>query len=401
MRKTKFVWFGVALAALAALILLLCPVPASASVSSTTAEIEALKDKIKTIEQNLTSVDQKISSTKGELASAREYKTALDEKLRLVGEEIETAENLIAAYDSQIAEKTLEIANTQNNIGAQYEELLSFMRLSYEYSTLNYLQLILDSNNFEDFLSSVELFSNMIDYQEKTMDDLRDVLQQEKEAQQALEVYRQEQNVIYHNLDAQRATYEQLQHESANYLQQLQANLSSYQNDQNAMNDTLAKYKEEEEKLNKQLEEELALLAKQNAVFVGGEFIWPVNASLYKRISSGYGWRDLWGVQDFHLGIDIPCDYGADVWASNAGTVVRATSHYSYGNYVIIDHGGGISTLYAHNSKLLVSEGDVVTQGQVIALAGSTGNSSGNHCHFEVRVNGKTTQPLDYVVRPQ
>lgn len=136
--------------------------------------------------------------------------------------------------------------------------------------------------------------------------------------------------------------------------------------------------------------------------YVGGEFLWPVD-TVYAKISSLYGYRPnpFTGKQELHNGIDIPCDYGAAVYAGNSGTVIVAGYHYSYGNYVVIDHGGGISTLYAHNSKLLVNVGDVVTRGQQIAKAGSTGDSQGNHCHFSVRVDGYPTNPLSgYITQP-
>ena len=118
-------------------------------------------------------------------------------------------------------------------------------------------------------------------------------------------------------------------------------------------------------------------------------------------MSSYFGWRKLNGRDDFHNAIDIPCDYGTDVWAANAGKVIKAEWHSSYGYYVVVDHGGGQTTLYAHNSRLVVKAGDTVQQGQVIAKAGATGSAWGVHCHFEVRINGKATNPLDgYVSIP-
>ncbi|MCQ2431488.1 MAG: peptidoglycan DD-metalloendopeptidase family protein [Clostridia bacterium] len=132
-----------------------------------------------------------------------------------------------------------------------------------------------------------------------------------------------------------------------------------------------------------------------------GTYIWPVDTR-YSVISSPYGYRTspLSGRSELHNGIDIPAPYGSNIYASRTGTVIIADWHYSYGNYVVIDHGDGVSTLYAHNSKLLVKAGDVVAQGDVIALCGSTGDSQGNHCHFCVRIDGVTTQPLNYVKQP-
>ena len=124
-----------------------------------------------------------------------------------------------------------------------------------------------------------------------------------------------------------------------------------------------------------------------------GYFIWPVWGS----ITSYFGSRNLWGSYDYHLGLDIGVPYGTGVKAADGGTVIKAGWNGSYGNLVAIRHDNGIITYYAHNSSLLVSVGQKVYQGQVIALAGSTGNSSGPHCHFEVRVNGTSVNPLNYL----
>ncbi len=134
------------------------------------------------------------------------------------------------------------------------------------------------------------------------------------------------------------------------------------------------------------------------APVITGTYLWPTESS-YKKISSYYGWRTspITGRAELHNGIDIPCAYGSAIYASDGGTVLISEYHYSYGNYIVIDHGDGISTLYAHNTKNLVRVGDTVKQGQQIAQAGSTGDSRGNHCHFCVRINGQHTDPMKYV----
>ncbi|MBQ2058742.1 MAG: peptidoglycan DD-metalloendopeptidase family protein, partial [Firmicutes bacterium] len=131
--------------------------------------------------------------------------------------------------------------------------------------------------------------------------------------------------------------------------------------------------------------------------YAGGTMLWPSAASRY--ISSPFGNRVLFGVKEFHTGIDIAAAAGTNILAANSGTVIKAGYNNSYGYMIMIDHGGGIVTLYAHSSKLLVSTGDVVARGQVIALIGSTGRSTGPHLHFEVRVNGAYQNPLNYVSR--
>jgi murein DD-endopeptidase MepM/ murein hydrolase activator NlpD len=147
-----------------------------------------------------------------------------------------------------------------------------------------------------------------------------------------------------------------------------------------------------------ELEEMLKKYQEQQAAEANAKLLWPVDAK-YRRISSKYGWRNLWGEKDFHLGIDIVGARkgeiaGANVYASAAGTVITAKYHNSYGYYILIDHGNTISTLYAHCSKLLVKAGQKVSRGQVIAYVGLTGNTSGYHLHYEVRKNGSTTDPL-------
>ncbi len=124
-----------------------------------------------------------------------------------------------------------------------------------------------------------------------------------------------------------------------------------------------------------------------------GYFIWPVRGT----ITSRYGGRSLFGTYNFHGGLDIAVPYGTSIKAADGGKVITAGWHNSYGNYIVIDHENGKQTYYAHNSKLLVSVGDRVYQGQVIAKAGSTGNSTGSHCHFEVRVNGQRQNPRNYL----
>ena len=132
-----------------------------------------------------------------------------------------------------------------------------------------------------------------------------------------------------------------------------------------------------------------------------GELMWAVD-SKYSYISSYFEYRvnPITGKIERHNGIDIPADYGANVYAVLAGTVIISQYHKSYGNYIVIDHGGGITTLYAHNSSLLKKAGDKVLQGEVIAKVGSTGDSTGNHSHFEYRINNSPQNPLDYVVQP-
>ena len=127
---------------------------------------------------------------------------------------------------------------------------------------------------------------------------------------------------------------------------------------------------------------------------------WPLQAGAYYYVSSEQGWRNLWGTQDYHLGIDLACYNGTHILAFNAGTVLKSEYHWSYGNYVLIDHGGGISTLYAHMSQNTVQVGQYVQAGQLVGYCGLTGSTSGYHLHFEVREDGTVVNPRNYLVFP-
>ena len=134
--------------------------------------------------------------------------------------------------------------------------------------------------------------------------------------------------------------------------------------------------------------------------YTGGLMQWPLEAGVSYYVSSEYGWREIYGVEDFHLAIDLACDNGTTVLAAAGGTVLRSEYHASYGNYVLIDHGNGLSTLYAHMSSNNVSPGEWVEAGQTIGWVGLTGNTFGYHLHFETRENGSTVNPRNYIALP-
>ena len=134
--------------------------------------------------------------------------------------------------------------------------------------------------------------------------------------------------------------------------------------------------------------------------YTGGLMSWPLEAGVSYYVSSEYGWRSIYGVEDFHLAIDLACDNGTTVMAAAGGTVLRSEYHASYGNYVLIDHGNGLSTLYAHMSANNVSVGENVAEGETIGWVGLTGNTFGYHLHFETRENGSTVNPRNYIALP-
>ena len=370
------------------------------SIKELEAKQKELKDKLKNVQSNRYTAQQK-SAYYNELILSTEKK-------------IETAQNLLDALTVQIgekenaiAEKEVEITEKTAEVNTTREKFLLMIRAQYESENTDALSVVVGADDMSDLLSRVENAANLLSYNSKLLEkfktekqqleDMKSVLESTKAE---LESTKAEQETYAEELLKEQSALEEQKGDSDRYIASLRKTEAQITAEYEA-----AQKAEAEE--NARLENLLKQLAKANqSDYVGGKFIWPCDLSV-KRISSGYGYRTyyIYGkkVTDFHRGIDIPSAVGTDIYAAQTGKVVVATKHSSYGNYIVVDHGGGISTLYAHCSKLLVSVGDTVKQGNHIAEMGATGNVTGPHLHFEVRVDGKIQDPIanGWVVQPK
>lgn len=359
----------------------------------TDATIQTLQASIDKISNQVKENKKKLDKIKSEQKDIEEQAELIEEGIILTTEKIKNVETLMAELNTQIDNMTFAIEEKNADIAEQYERFKNRVRIAYEEGTVSYLEMMFGAEDMSDFLSRLEYINSMVEYDNQLMKDYQNdkkLLEQEKanleQAKQLQEEVKTSLDMDYIDLDAQQKEIEVVR-----------AQLREKYNEQWQ---EYKKAQEKEEELNKELEEYIRKLQEENnKLYVGGEFIWPLDRK-FNRISSYFGFRYLWGNPDNHQAIDIPCTLNSPVYASNGGTVIKAEHHYSYGNYVIIDHGGGRSTLYAHNNSLKVKEGDEVYQGQVIALAGTTGTSTGVHCHFEYRVNGVRQDPLLVVSQP-
>lgn len=394
-RRWHYVLLTLSALLFAALLLIPAAIRPAEAATITDATVKKYEEELRVLAQEKKKLSSEIYTANQNKASAMEMKGLLDQQHNLTMEEIEALDALIVETDDKIGVKTLEIIDKKADVDEQRGNFLTRLRITYEEGNTGYLELLLGADSLYDFLTRVERIGYMMDYNVKLMEkyqDDSDALVQEELELEAL----QEKNAdAKTQLDATKAELDQQINETQDYLNTLSAQIA-------ADNSAYAKTVAEEEKVNREMEAYIReLQAKANAAYVGGEFGWPVDIS-WKRISSYFGWRTLWGVRDYHRGIDIPANGWENIYAANAGKVIKAEYHWSYGNYVIIDHGGGRSTLYAHANQLLVKVGQSVTKGQTIAKVGSTGNSSGNHLHFEVRIDGVCQNPIDgYVIQPK
>ena len=354
------------------------------------ANMQKLENQLASIKKEISSLQTKINSAKNNKAEAMQNKAYLDNQIKLTHDNIEVTIKLIDGLSEDIENKIAEIDSKQSEYDIKLENFKKRLRINREEGEISYLDMLLGSSGLADFFGQLDRIGAMIEYDNKVMETIVDE-KVELEAQKAeYEVALSRQLELKAELEQAEIDLARQAEESASYINNLIANQTEYEK-------ALRKKEEEKRKIDKEIDDYAKVLAEQNTKYIGGEFMWPVPTK-YTYVSSEYVWRNnpLYGNRELHNGIDIPVAFGTDIYASNSGTVVKSTWHNSYGYYVMIDHGGGYATLYAHNSKLLVSVGDYVERGQVIAKAGSTGDSTGNHCHFSMYENGATINPRKY-----
>ena len=410
------------------LILLFTGLPLSAfAVYYEKADYDDIKtEDLEDMRDQLAEYDAMLAEIKNNLKKAEQLQATAEEKraLYLTAEAIYTdqlknLENTRLYYEIEIENTGKEIAQIRIEYDKAYEIFLDLMRMTYEEGTANYLEILLGAESFTDLLARIDRVSSLIRYSNNLMNTLSEqqTLLDEKYAQLIKDSEAQDEAIAA--LEAKQKELEDWKQENEAELAIIEADIEKLTGEQGTYKDLAdmldadfdaqvasaiaAENKRREEiAIQKELEEERKRQEALAEAIRKQSFLWPVPPS-WNYISYGYGYRtiaELGYYNKFHYGIDIPAYRGTDIYASKAGKVLIAQYHASYGNYVLLDHGDGYQTLYSHASKLYVKAGDYVEQGQVIAAIGSTGTSTGNHLHFEVRVNGDKRDPLDYVTKP-
>ncbi len=363
--------------------------PVSAKLSD--ANSQKLEAQIAALNEQMENLQTQITGTKDDIDAAIANKKKLDSEMNILIQKIALTNQLIEELSNNIAQKDGEILEREAAYADKYALFKERLRVTHEEGQITYIELLFGAQSLSDFLSRVDRVGAMLEYDTKIMQQLKDEKADLETVRADYQSKKQVQEEYLAQLKADEDELEKKKTEAASYLTKLQKNESTYL----AM---LEKMDAEEQKLQADLEKYLKeLQEKENSKFVGGKFMWPVPTK-YTRVSSPYGGRTspITGKWEFHNGIDIPASYGVDIYASNSGTVTKAEYHWSYGNYIMVDHGGGYATLYAHCSQILVSKGDKVSRGDVIAKVGSTGSSTGNHLHFSLYESSKHTDPMKF-----
>ncbi|MBQ7983215.1 MAG: peptidoglycan DD-metalloendopeptidase family protein, partial [Clostridia bacterium] len=348
--------------------------------------------------------------TEADIAAAQELKITLDKEILALETEIEKTQELLDIYNEQLEYYAGAVTEKEAEIEERYSLFIDRVRINYEDSFTSYLEIVLSSDSFSDLLYRVDIVASLLDYDKRVLAALDRSKKDLSEMQNDYQVLQYSAQQTLEKLSSDMPKLEEKREQNELLIEQLEKDFLELKNNKEATEEQKKKLEEQvkykeaqvaaaEAEIDRKIKE--AQERERLANYVGGTLGWPCNIK-YNVISSYFVRRvnPIYGYYENHNGIDIPLPYGSAIYAANAGTVIVSEYHYSYGYYVVIDHGGGISTLYGHNSKLLVSVGDQVTKGQQIAKAGSTGASTGNHCHFTVRENGTPVDPMNYVVQP-
>ena len=321
----------------------------------------------------------------GKIDSLSEQKRLLDEQASAAIAEHRARRAELNATLERLEENEEKLEVAERDFDRKSEALGRRVRDIYINGQISYVDVLFGAKDFSDFLTRMDLLKRVIkqDYdlvhevltQRSALRALQEELEKDRAAQAPLEKKAREARLAMEDkVEQQQALSEQMKYDKA----------------------TIDRKQDESRAASERITQMLQRSGLRNLPVQGsGAMLWP----LAGEITSDFGWRThpITGSQSFHSGIDIGGDYGEPIYAAQAGTVEYAGWISGYGNAVIINHGGGISTLYGHCQALLVSTGQSVAQGELIAECGSTGNSTGPHCHFEVRVNGEPVNPLGYL----
>ena len=385
------------------------------------AEIDDLQKKLDALEQQAQEQQDVINDLTSQKARFITRKLALDNKIEINRQMIELIGDQIEIYDEIIAEKQAELDKALEKETAQTELLRSRIRAMEENSTYSYASFIFDSSSVTELLSRIGDVNDIMHY-DKTLEEEYMAAREDVESiKKSYEEARHEQELLQKELDTKQAELD-AQVEAA---YTMIADIETLSDDAQAEYDAIA---EEEAKAEETLQEAIRKRAAEQAKYnqnhnsnnggggnsggSGGNsgggssgggsatslsnLQWPVPSCTLITSRFGYRVAPTTGASTYHGGLDIGAGMGASIVAAGAGDVIYAGANGGYGNCVMIDHGNGVVTVYAHMSSIGVSYGQYVTAGQYVGAVGSTGVSTGPHCHFEIRINGAQTDPAAY-----
>lgn len=354
----------------------------------TKAQVDALKTKVAEAGKRKNELKAQLSGLTNDLSALQKQISLLDSQIEAQQDEIDAQEELLGELTQMIADKTIELEESERQQAEQYDQLRSRLRYMVEHGTTSSLSILLSSDSFSDFLNRYEIIRQISLRDENLFEQLKAIRDKVLTEKRELEDTKKEAEDTKAQMEANKAELEA-------QMEAKRKQMESIQLAQKNVKDAYAAMIETEDELMAQYKKAAAEYAAQST-YVGGTFMWPLPAG-NNVVTCKYGMRThpITGKRKLHTGVDLRASTGTKVYAANKGTVTTSGYSSAWGNYIIISHGGGITTLYAHLSKRSVSKDDKVKQGDIIGYSGNTGYSTAPHLHFEISKNGSTYNPLN------
>lgn len=372
----------------------------SASAAPTQAAVDEMKKQLDQSEAKKADLKKKIADIQTQKVSIADQIHALDADIANTQSQIDIREDMIAALTELVAQKEQELTIAQQKEQEQYEQFKTRIRVMYEQGETTYLEVLLSSADFSDFLSRYEIVTQIATYDKNLFEELKALKEDIATKKLELETDKAEEESARAALVASKNELDTQMANRANSMKALESSEADTKASYDEIEQEEARINNQIDKMVKEMEEEARRKAAESGKpvvdYSGDTFGWPLPG--HTRISCVYGMREhpVTGVYKLHTGVDLPAPTGTKIVAAQSGTVITAGYSSAWGNYVVISHGGGLSTLYAHMSKLGTTKGAEVKMGEQIGKVGSTGYSTGPHLHFEVRKNSGTIDPMSF-----
>lgn len=354
-----------------------------------TALADDLEDQLADLQRQAEEQQAKTNEASAKVESVSERLRQIQEELRVATAEYKEVKGQLDAIEDKISDNTELLQKTEADLKVRNKKLQQRVRDIYINGQVSYVDVLFGAKDFADLMTRMDVLKRIIKHDYDLIMKVKEEKATVENTRAALDKDRAEAEVLVADAEQKKSRMEDKESE-----QQVLLDQAIYDRDtsERAYEELMAA---SEEVANMIRRSQMSASGYSGAPAGAGGMIWPLSGP----ITSEFGWRThpIFGTSRFHSGLDIGGDYGLPIYAAASGTVIYAGWISGYGNAVIIDHGGGVTTLYGHNDSLNVSEGEVVSQGQVIAMCGSTGNSTGPHCHFEVRENGEPVSPYGYL----
>ncbi len=355
-------------------------------------QIDNLKNASRELANESSKLKLQLAELKDQRSSAIQRKNLLDQQIALTTQQIDNTEKQISGFEAMLAQTAYELEENRKQEEAQYAVFCERARVMEEAGSSSYWAVLFKADSFSDLLSRLSDVQEVMNYDQGVLDELRRLQESIRAKQEEQEELMAQTEEAKTELETHKADLDQQRTEAEALVAEIEENVDEYQEQLDELN-------AEREQIQAEIVKKSNELAQQmNMTATKGGYIWPETVS--RRITSPMGGRNtgIPGASTNHKGVDIGgVGYTTNVLATKAGVVITSKLSSSYGNYVVISHGPGNTTLYAHMSSRAVKEGDTVTQGQIIGVTGDTGISRGAHLHYEITENGSRVNPLDYL----